>query len=82
MIAEVHWVDRQQQAHLRGDLDHRVRLQNASANATKTGESPANCMRIFAPWASDNSTVQGPVAVGAVRPVHGNSTNRGGNAGA
>src|SRR5438874_3315140 len=78
-FAEIHWLDRQQQAHLGCDLDHGWRLQNASAKATRTAASPAHCTVIFPPWASHSSTVQEAVPLAVAKLFHGISTNPGGD---
>ena len=60
-FAEVHRLDGDQDPHLRGDLDHRGRLQQLSAKATRVAGSPPTRSVIRAPVPSSNSTTDSQV---------------------
>jgi hypothetical protein len=73
-FAEIHRLDRHQDPHVWSDLDHRLRLQNASAKAISALASPDICTVIFARPPSHNSTVHArPAPFG--QSSAGNSTN-------
>jgi hypothetical protein len=59
-LRSVHRLDRHQNPHLRGDLDHRGRLQKLSAKATSVATSWRTRSAILAPVPSDNSTADSP----------------------
>jgi hypothetical protein len=62
---EIGRLHRQQYPHLRRDLNHRPRLQKASAKATKAGPSPDKRILILDWSASQNSTTHPPPGPGA-----------------
>src|SRR6266511_65765 len=57
-LAKVRRLYREQNPHVRSDLDHRGCLQKASARARSAEPWSANCTVILPPGSSDNSTVQ------------------------
>jgi hypothetical protein len=59
-FAKIHRLDRHQNPHLRGDLDHGERLQKLPAKATSVATSLHTRSVILAPVPSDNSTAASP----------------------
>src|SRR5258708_1716198 len=77
-FAEIHWLDRQQDAHVRGDLDHRRRRKNScTTQSSSLGLASGRRRTNRAPQARTTSTVtpSPPVGVGAGA---GSSTKLGG----
>jgi hypothetical protein len=62
-VPEINRFHRHQDAHLRGDLDHRLHLQKLLLRAFRSGTSmPLICTRILAPFRVSNSMMHSGVS--------------------
>jgi len=71
-IAEIDRLNRDQDFHLRGNLQHQSALQKLRLKATTSGAAPFQQIRIFSPFDFSNSMTHSPDGLNVEA---GNSTN-------